>query len=329
MTQSCKWGIMATGLIAERFVKDLTLAGLPVTAVGSRSGAKAQTFAQEHGIPSAHGSYEALVADPNVDIIYVATPHPFHLEGARLALEAGKHVMIEKPFAMNAAEAAEITALARARGLFVLEAMWTRFLPHMTRLHEILAAGTIGQVHTLKADHSQDLPDAPEHRLNKMELGGGALLDLGIYPVSFACDILGLPAEAQAVARFRETGADAGVAIILRHENGAISELSCASDFQGPNTATIIGDKGRIELDAIWYAPTRMCVYDSKGELVEEFAAPNEGRGMQHQAIAAAAAISAGETGEPRMQPSETVEILGTMDSIRDRIGLRYAADRD
>lgn len=146
MTTKIRWGILATGWIAELFVKDLLLTGHGVTAVGSRTQASADRFAREFGIATAHGSYEALAADPNVDIIYVATPHPQHIAAALLALNAGKHILVEKAFTLNAAEATKIVDLAAAKGLVVMEAMWTRFLPHMRRLRDVIAAGTIGEV---------------------------------------------------------------------------------------------------------------------------------------------------------------------------------------
>ena len=223
MTEDVRWGILATGLIARLFTSDLVLRGHKVAAVGSRSRQTAERFAAKFGISKAHGSYEALVADPEVDIVYVATPHPLHAPNAIAALEAGKHVLVEKPFTMNAAEAQKVMDLAERKGLLALEAMWTRFLPHMLRIREIVASGILGEIRSIVADHTQDLPDDPTHRLNALELGGGALLDLGIYPISFAWDILGMPLEVQSTARFRATGADAQVATIFRHAGDAMS----------------------------------------------------------------------------------------------------------
>ena len=200
MTDRLRWGILATGGIAHAFTNDLTLNGFTVQAVGSRSQAAADEFAAEFGIPNAHGSYEALVADPEVDVVYVSTPHPLHAANARLVLDAGKHVLVEKPFTLNAREAQEIADLAAARGLLVLEAMWTRYLPHMVRIRELIAEGALGDVRTLIVDHTQKLPDDPAHRINALELGGGALLDLGIYPVSFAWDLFGAPLTIQSTA---------------------------------------------------------------------------------------------------------------------------------
>ncbi|WDR03448.1 Gfo/Idh/MocA family oxidoreductase [Devosia algicola] len=169
MTKKLRWGILATGGIAHNVTRDLVATGHDVTAVGSRTLEKASAFAREFDIKTAHGSYEDLVADPNVDAIYVATPHPMHVHNAKLALEAGKHVLIEKPFTINAREAAEIVALAKQKNLAVLEAMWTRFLPHMIKVREIIASGLLGEITSLNAEHAQALSDDPAHRLNAIE----------------------------------------------------------------------------------------------------------------------------------------------------------------
>jgi predicted dehydrogenase len=322
-----RWGILATGWISGMFVNDLVLTGHAVTAVGSRRQASADRFAKEFGVARAHGSYEALVDDPEVDIVYIATPHPLHLHAARLALNAGKHVLVEKAFALNATEAAEIVDLAAAKKLLVLEAMWTRFLPHMLRIREIIAAGTLGDIRSITADHRQKLPDDPMHRLNALELGGGALLDLGIYPISFFWDMLGRPATVKAMASFRETGADSQVATIFHYASGAIATSLSSSDSSGPNRASIVGTKGRIEIDRIWYSPTTFRVYDSDNELVESFDGTVEGRGMQFQADEAERLIAAGLTASAIMPPAQTVEIMKKLDDIRAQIGLRYPGE--
>ncbi|GLS86505.1 oxidoreductase [Cypionkella aquatica] len=327
MAEKIRWGILATGWIAELFVKDLTMIGSSVTAVGSRTAASATRFATEFGIPTAHASYEALAADPNVDIIYIATPHPQHITAAKLALNAGKHILVEKPFTINATEAAEITALAKAKGLLVLEAMWTRFLPHMLRIREIIAAGTLGEIRSITADHRQKLPDDPKHRLNALELGGGALLDLGIYPISLTYDILGKPDAVQAEATFRATGADAQIATIFHYASGAIATSLSSSDSAGPNRACIVGTKGRIEIDRVWYEPTSFRVYSNDNAVIETFDQPRAGRGMQYQAQEAEALITAGKTASTILSPEETVQIMQTLDELRAQIGLKYPTE--
>jgi predicted dehydrogenase len=328
LAKKIRWGILATGWIADLFVKDLLLTGHAVTAVGSRTQASADRFAKQFGIGTAHGSYEALVADPNVDIIYIATPHPQHVAAAKLALNAGKHILVEKAFTINAAEAAEIVDLATAKQLVVLEAMWTRFLPHMRRIRAIIAAGTIGDIRSVTADHRQKLPDDPKHRLNALELGGGALLDLGIYPISFAWDILGRPSSIKATATFRETGADAQVATIFQYPSGAIATTFSSSDSAGPNRASVVGTKGRIEIDQVWYSPTTFRVYDNDNTLIETFDGSVEGRGMQFQADEAERLIAGGLTAGEIMPPSQSVEIMRTLDEVRAQIGLRYPGER-
>jgi predicted dehydrogenase len=327
MATGLRWGILATGWIADLFVKDLLMTGRTVTAVGSRSQQSADRFAARFGIPKAHGSYEALVADPNVDIVYVATPHPMHATNATMALAAGKHILVEKPFTINAAEARRIVDLATSKKLVALEAMWTRFLPHMVRIREIVASGLLGDVRSVIANHTRDLPDDPQHRLNALELGGGALLDLGIYPISFAWDILGKPEQITAMARFKPTGADAEVATLFRHAEGAISVTISTSDNPGRNVASILGSKGRIEIDATWCVPTTYRVFDNQDKLIEERTYPVEGRGMQYQAAEVERLISAGQLAGDILPPSETVEIMATLDAIRQQIGLKYPSE--
>ena len=327
MTERLRWGILATGGIARLFTNDLKLNGFTVQAVGSRSQQSADAFAAEFEIPTAHGSYEALVADPEVDVIYVSTPHPLHVSNAMLALEAGKHVLIEKPFAVNTREAQAIADLASAKGLLVLEAMWTRYLPHMTRIREIIAAGTLGEVRTMIADHTQLLSDDPAHRINALELGGGALLDLGIYPISFAWDLFGAPLTVQATATFKGTGADAQVATIFGYDGGRVASTLSASDTRGPNIAFVLGTLARIEIDAVWYTPTTFRVVAADGTVLEEYRSEVVGRGMHFQAEAVERLVAEGNLTSDILPIDETVAIIGTLDAIREQIGLRYPGE--
>lgn len=324
-----RWGILATGGIAHAFTSDLQANGLTVQAVGSRSAEKAQAFADEFGIPNAHGSYEDLVADPEVDIVYVATPHPMHAADAALVLNAGKHVLVEKPFTLNAREAQAIADLAESKGLLAMEAMWTRYLPHMVRIREILAAGTLGEARTVIADHCQDLPDDPAHRLNALELGGGSLLDLGIYPISLTWDVFGEPLTIQSHATFKETGADATIATIFGYDGGRMATTISASDTRGPVTASILGTDGRIEIDSWWFVPTSFRVYGADNTVTEEFTSEGKvnGRGMHFQALEAERLIAEGKTDGEILPLAESVAIMGTLDEIRAQIGLTYPGE--
>ncbi len=322
-----RWGIIGTGGIARQFTSDLLLTGHTVSAVGSRTKESAERFAADFNLAGAHPSYEELVADPAVDLVYVATPHPFHYANAALALEAGKHVLVEKPFTLNAVQAQRLVSQAASRGLLVLEAMWTRWLPHMVRLREIVAAGTLGDIRSMSADHTQLLPSDPGHRLNALELGGGALLDLGVYPISFASSLFGAPQSVQASATLRDTGADTQVATIFRYAGGQIATTYSASVTRGPNVAAVLGTEGRIEIDPVWYTASGLRVYDSAGTLVENFRPDVPGRGMQFQAVEAERLVSAGQIASDILPPSETVTIMATLDNIREQIGVRYPGE--
>jgi predicted dehydrogenase len=250
-----------------------------------------------------------------------------HADNATLVLNAGKHALVEKPFTLNAAEAKRVVDLASAKNLVVLEAMWTRWLPHMVRLREILAAGTIGDVRTVIADHNQKLPSDPKHRINAPELGGGALLDLGIYPVSFAWDVLGEPQSTVAISSPTATGVDRQTAILFGYAGGQQAVLHTALDTAGPNTASVIGTEGWIALRDTFYAPTNFTVFDSAGDVVEEYVDSVEQRGMQFQAWEAERLIVAGTPAGDVLPPSETVEILGSLDEVRRQIGLVYPGE--
>jgi predicted dehydrogenase len=326
---SLRWGILGTGWIASEFTQDLLATGMTIAAVGSRSQGSADAFASRFGIATAHSSYEALAADPDVDAIYISTPHPFHYDNAKLVLNSGKHALVEKAFTLNAAEAGEIVALAADRGLVILEAMWTRWLPHMVRIREIIAAGTLGDVRTVIADHNQRLSSDPQHRILNPDLGGGALLDLGIYPVSFAWDIFGKPSSVTAVSTpVASTGVDRQTAIILGYADGEQAVLHTALDTLGPNTAAVIGTLGRIEIDSVWYTPTGFTVFDEQGVVVERFDEEVVSRGMQFEAQALERIVESGGLAGVELPPAETVAIMETLDEIRRQIGLVYPAER-
>ncbi|NQX35656.1 Gfo/Idh/MocA family oxidoreductase [Herbiconiux sp. VKM Ac-2851] len=327
MSKTVRWGILGTGGIARAFATDLNAVGLTIAAVGSRSQESADRFAAEFGIPTAYPSYEALVADPDIDVIYIATPHTFHAENALLAIGAGKNVLVEKAFTINAAQARQIQQAAETAGVAVLEAMWTRFLPHMVRLREIIAAGTLGEVRTVLADHGQRLPSDPSHRINDPALGGGALLDLAIYPVSFAIDLLGLPTRILASATLGDTGVDQQTALIFEHEGGRQSVSHSAIDTAGPVRASVIGTEARVDIDRTWYAPTSFTVTNSEGEVLERFEQPVASRGMEYQALEFERMLTAGERESPLLPVAESVAIMAVLDEVRAQIGLHYPGE--
>ncbi len=244
-----------------------------------------------------------------------------------MALEAGKHALVEKPFTLNRAQAEILRETAMAKGLLVTEAMWTRYLPHMVRIREIIASGAIGEVRALFADHTQLFGEDPAHRINALQLGGGALLDLGVYPVSFAWDILGRPVDVKASGRLGSTGADTEVGVVMTHASGAVSTSLASSRATGPNTAHIVGSEGRIDIDRIWYTSAGFTHYSSAGDVVERHNADAEGRGMHLQAIAAEQYVSAGNFSGELLTLDDSVEIMGTLDEIRRQIGVVYPGE--
>jgi predicted dehydrogenase len=322
-----RWGILATGGIAHAFARDLArLPDAELVAVGSRTQAGADAFGAAFGVPHRHASYRALVNDPDVDVIYVATPHTGHHDAALLAIEAGKAVLVEKPFAMDAAQAGRMVDAARAGGTFLMEAMWTRFLPHVARLREILAAGTLGRIVYLTAEHGQWFAPDRTFRLFAPSLGGGALLDLGIYPVSFAHLVLGPPARITAVSDAAFTGVDATTSAVLQYGSGAHAVLTTSLAAASGNPAAIYGTEARVEIDGWFYTPTTFRVIERGGAVSESYDVAHEGNGLRHEAAEVARCLRAGRTESPLLPLDETLAIMGTLDEIRRQIGLDYGA---
>ncbi|WP_067814780.1 Gfo/Idh/MocA family protein [Actinomadura kijaniata] len=315
-----RWGILGTGGIASVFTEDLLrLPGHRVVAVGSRSEATAAEFAARHGVARAHGSYADLAADAEVDVVYVATPHPMHYEPARLCLEGGRAVLVEKPFTTSAADAEALAALARDRGLFAMEGMWTRFSPLVRRLGELVADGAIGEVSAVYADFSIAPAYDPAGRLWSAELGGGALLDLGCYPLSFTWPLLGPPDTVQATAAPAPTGVDANTGILLGYRSGAVALLHCGLMGDSPHAATVVGSKGRIEVAGPFYRPVSMTLYRTGAE-PETMTAELAGHGYTYQAEEVARCLRAGLTESPLLPLAESVEVMRVIDRVRERL---------
>ena len=319
-----RWGILGTGGIAREFVEDLHVAdGHSVSAVGSRSFEKANDFIANISGATAHGNYSDLVNDANVDAIYIATPHPMHAEHAVLALNAGKPVLCEKPIAISAHQAQVMVNTARANNVALLEAMWTRYLPHIAQVRNILASGILGPIQSVEADHGQRLADQNIARLIDPTLGGGALLDLGIYPVSFAHLVLGTPSSIIASSIMTERGVDAQTSAIFNYASGAQAIITTTMIAQTPCRAVISGLLGRLEIDRTFYTPTSMRVILFDGTVIE-YPLDYVGHGLREQAIEMARVVRAGALESPLMPWSEMIAVMKTMDAIRNQIGLVY-----
>lgn len=329
MAERFRWGILGTGRIAHKFAAGI--AALPdqeVTAVGSRTMAAAHLFALEFGVARLHDSYEALAADPMVDAIYIATPHTYHCENTLLCLQAGKAVLCEKPFAINRGEAERMVNEARSRRLFLMEAMWSRFLPALAEVRRLLADGAIGRPRMLTADFGFRTEVNPQSRLFDPHLGGGALLDVGIYPLSLAWMIFGAPASIQAHAHVGTTGVDERTGVLLGYDAGELALLSCAVTTDTPQEAVILGDAGRITIPTAWWMGSRI-VLQPAGKKAQTIALPYIGNGYSHEAMEVAACVRDGKLESAIMPLDETLAIMGALDTIRNKIGLRYPTEAD
>jgi len=327
MSQEFKWGILGTGGIARAFARDLTfLNNHIVAAVGSRTQEKAEEFAIEFPGCTAHGSYEKLVTNPEIDAIYVATPHPMHFTNTILALKAGKPVLCEKPFSINASQARAMVEASIENNVALLEAMWMRFLPHIHQVRKIIASGVLGDIISVTADHGQRLADQGIARLVEPSLAGGALLDLGIYPVSFAHMVLGVPEKVQASAVMTDKGVDASTSILFTYASGAQAILTTTMIAQTPCRAVVSGVNGWLEIDRTFYNPTTMRVHLYDGTTTE-YPSNYQGHGLREQAIEFANIVSTGKFESEYLTHKHTLEIMELMDLIRDKIGLKYPGE--
>ena len=317
------WGILGPGGIAKAFAEDLKkLDGHSIAAVGSRTLSNAQSFANTFG-GTAYGSYEELVADPQVDAIYVATPHPAHKENVILALNAGKPVLCEKPFAVNATEAQQMVDAANKNGVALMEAMWARFLPHYAQVRQIIQSGVLGMIHTIHADHGQRLADQNIPRLVEPALAGGALLDLGIYPVSFAHMILGNPSKITSSAVLTDKGVDAQTSMIFDYADGAQAVLNTTMIEQTPCRAVVAGLNGWLEIDRTFYNPASMRVVLNDGTTTD-YPSSYVGHGLREQAEVFKQLVTSGQQQSQILNWQDTVDIMKTLDQVRSQIGLKY-----
>ncbi|MFD9026466.1 Gfo/Idh/MocA family protein [Streptomyces parvulus] len=328
--QKVRWGILATGGMAARFTADLVdLPDAEVVAVASRTEASARAFAERFGIPRAYGDWESLARDEDVDVVYVATPHSSHRTAAGLCLEAGRNVLCEKPFTLNAREAEELAGLARRHGVFLMEAMWMYCNPLVRRLKALVDDGAIGEVRTVQADFGLAGPFPPAHRLRDPAQGGGALLDLGVYPVSFAQLLLGEPSDVVARAVLSEEGVDLQTGALLSHGGGALATLHCSITGGTANSASVTGSVGRVDVPYGFFSPDHFVLHRDGREPEEFRADPADGprESLRHEAREVMRALRAGDTESPLVPLDGTLAVMRTLDAIRERVGVRYPGE--
>ncbi|TNH22646.1 Gfo/Idh/MocA family oxidoreductase [Micromonospora orduensis] len=319
-----RWGILATGHIASRFAEDLRLVpDAELVAVGSRAADSAQRFADKHGAKRAYGSWVELAADPEVDVIYVATPHAAHHEAAMTCLTAGRAVLLEKPFTLDLATSTELVDTARAAGVFLMEAMWMRTNPLIRQAVQLIADGAIGAVSGVRADFGVAGPFPPEHRMRNPVLGGGALLDLGIYPISLAHLLLGVPRHIRSWAQLGPEGTDENTGILFGYDTGALATLSCGMVGASELSASITGTTGRIDLPEPFFRPGSLTLHRAGAE-PETIVAEEGGNGYQYEAIEVQRCLAAGLTESPVVPHTTTLEVMALLDTIREQIGVRY-----
>ncbi len=332
-TETFGWGILATGKIARTFAADLALVpGARLAAVGSRSLAGAEAFVAEHGGSDtrAHGSYAELLADPDVDVVYVATPHALHLDNARAAFAAGKHVLCEKPLTLRAGDAEEMVRLAGEHDRFLMEAMWTACHPVVRELRAELASGRFGTPRHVAAELGFRVDAGPTDRMLAPELGGGALLDMGIYPLTFAHLMLGEAEELTATASLSPSGIDLDVAIAGRYPGGALASLHASMTSWSSRGAAIATDEGRIVLEGDFHHPTA-AVFTPVGRPEEAVTLtgtePVVGRGYGNEVLEVQGCLAAGLRESPLVPHAQTLTLLRQMDALRTSTGIRYPDD--
>ncbi|MEO9139937.1 MAG: Gfo/Idh/MocA family oxidoreductase [Jatrophihabitans sp.] len=323
-----RWGVLAPGGIARDWTAALhARTASRVVAVGSRSHDRAQAFAADFGVERAHGSYEELVADSGVDAIYVASPHSEHHDHALLALAAGKQVLVEKAFTRNADEARAVIDAGRTQGLLTVEAMWTRFLPHIDVLRRCLEDGVLGEITTVQADHGQLLyPDGPQ-RMADPGLAGGALLDLAIYPIAFAHLALGGFTDVRATGTLAETGVDASETVAVVGPQGAIGTLASTMLAKTPCTASVSGTTARLEIDGWFYQPNTVHLVDPDDREIDRFESPSREHGLAYEAAEFARLLAAGKTESDLLPLDETLRIMQVLDDVRAQLGVTFPGE--
>jgi predicted dehydrogenase len=322
--RSVNWGIIGPGKIAHKF--SIGLASVPnakLVAVASRSLDRAQQFALQYNAPYAYEGYEKILDNKEVDIVYIATPHSEHFNNTLMCLEAGMPVLCEKPFTINAKQLTRLVDTARSRKVFMMEAIWSLFLPTVQKVVEIRDSGRFGQIKGIIADFCFRLPYDPKHRGYNLDLGGGALLDIGIYPVFLALLLMGKPDEIKSMAVLCETGADESCSMLFKYNYQAIADLKCSFTADGPIEATFLFEKGRVRINRMWFTPSTMTIID-KQEKVEELTFNHGGNGYHLEAIESMRCLASGLTESTKLPLSFSMELMQILDEIRKQCGIVY-----
>ena len=324
MSEKVRWGILGLGNIAGKFVKDLLLIDNAVLqGVASRDISKARIFAKKYGAIRAYEGYDALANDPDIDIIYIATPHVFHFEQTMLCLRAGKAVLCEKPMAMNAKEAKKMMDEAKKRNIFMMEGLWTRFIPGTEKILDLIANDAIGTIDFIKADFGFKGDGNLESRVYNKSLGAGSLLDIGIYPVYLSLLLLGVPDAIRAIANYTETGVDASCSMLLKYANGAKAYLESTILADTPVEALIYGSKGSLQIHSRFHHSKEITIRQNDGT-TESFTVEYKGEGYYHEILEVMHCLHQGLTESPKMPHSMSLELIQTLDSVREKIGLEY-----
>lgn len=324
MPKTINWGIIGPGRIAHKFAQDLLLVdGARLFGVASRDAEKARSFAAQYGAEKSYGSYEALVSDPAIDVVYIATPHVFHYPNAMLCLEHGKAVLCEKPFGINANEVEGMIIEARKRRLFLMEAFWTRFIPGTEKLLELLQSGVIGKLQFVTADFGFLGDPDPQKRVQNKNLGGGSLLDVGIYPVYLSLLLFGAPSKISAMATFTETGVDGFCSMLFEHKEGQKAILHSSVVAETPTEAIIFGTGGSIKLHTRFHHPERITIKKNDGS-TEVIDIPYIGNGYFHEIAEVVQCLQNGLIQSEKMPHTMSLDLITTLDRVREEIGLHY-----
>ncbi len=330
MAEILNWGVLGTGKITNRFAQALN--NIPerarLLAIGSRNQDTADAFGEKYNIPRRYSSYEEVAADPEIDIVYIGTPGVYHLRDASMALNQGKHVLCEKAFTINAGQAKEMIDLAREKGLFLMEAMWTRFFPIHVRIRELLAEKAIGTVNGITINFLAKPPYDPTNRWYDLNLGGSVLLDTASYSISWASSLFGEPVAVTGLASFGETGVDEQTALVLRYAGNQLVSLMSSQISYDDKDAVLFGSTGKIVVHSPWYKPTKMTLY-REGKDPQEISLPLNGyNGYEWEALEVMDCVLAGKTESEIMPMDETLSIMQTMDAVREQWGHKFPFEK-